>query len=68
MFTYVKNEPFDLGGQPLDRMENNSRTVKGAKVIGQDKEALTLILEPAKYFSKGTGNTIRFNKYSIFLL
>ncbi|KAL2921843.1 Serine/threonine-protein kinase TIO [Bienertia sinuspersici] len=47
------------GGQPLDRLENNSRTVKGAKVIGQEKEALALILEPVKAFSKGTGKPIR---------
>lgn len=47
------------GGQSLDRLENNSRTVKGAKVIGQEKEALALILEPVKTFSKGMGNPIR---------
>lgn len=48
------------GGQSLDRLENNSRTVKGAKVIGQEKEALALILEPVKTFSKGMGNPIRW--------
>lgn len=32
------------GCQVLDRLENNSRTVKGANIIGQDNEALSVIL------------------------
>ncbi|KAL8134718.1 serine/threonine-protein kinase TIO isoform X2 [Apium graveolens] len=32
------------GCQVLDRLENNSRTVKGANVIGHDNEALSVIL------------------------
>ncbi|XP_021764025.1 serine/threonine-protein kinase TIO-like [Chenopodium quinoa] len=47
------------GSQTVDRLENSSRTVKGAKVIGQKKEALALILEPFKSFSKAMGNSIR---------
>lgn len=39
------------GCQVLDRLENNSRTVKGAKVIGQDNEALAAILLPFKKLS-----------------
>lgn len=47
------------GGKPVDRLESNSRTVKGAKIIGQEKEALTLILKPVQTFSKGKGNPVR---------
>ncbi|XXG51856.1 hypothetical protein AAC387_Pa03g0329 [Persea americana] len=34
--------------QVLDKLENNSRTVKGANNIGQDNEALALVLHPLK--------------------
>ncbi|XP_010671457.2 serine/threonine-protein kinase TIO isoform X1 [Beta vulgaris subsp. vulgaris] len=47
------------GAKPVDRLESNSRTVKGAKIIGQEKEALTLILKPVQTFSKGKGNPVR---------
>jgi len=47
------------GGRPLDKIENNSRTVKGAKVIGQEKETLTLILQPVKILSKDINNLSR---------
>ncbi|KAJ9566754.1 hypothetical protein OSB04_002720 [Centaurea solstitialis] len=36
------------GCELLDRLENNSRTVKGAKLIGQDNESLSVILLPLK--------------------
>ncbi|KAI3698242.1 hypothetical protein L6452_31355 [Arctium lappa] len=36
------------GCKLLDRLENNSRTVKGAKLIGQDNESLSVILLPLK--------------------
>ncbi|KAJ7980526.1 Protein kinase family protein [Quillaja saponaria] len=44
------------GCQTLDRLENNSRTVKGAKSIGQDNEALGQILVPLKRWCKGSQN------------
>ncbi|KAL0340841.1 UNVERIFIED_CONTAM: Serine/threonine-protein kinase TIO [Sesamum radiatum] len=47
------------GCQVLDRLENNSRTVKGAKVIGQDNEALAAILLPLKKLSDGSQNSCR---------
>ncbi|KAK8468159.1 hypothetical protein PHAVU_007G241300 [Phaseolus vulgaris] len=46
----------DTGCQRLDRLENNSRTVKSAKIIGQDNEALAHILLPLKKWSKGSQN------------
>ncbi|TKY53544.1 Serine/threonine-protein kinase TIO [Spatholobus suberectus] len=46
----------ESGCQRLDRLENNSRTVKGAKIIGQDNEALGHILLPLKKWSKGSQN------------
>ncbi|GAA0141846.1 non-receptor serine/threonine protein kinase [Lithospermum erythrorhizon] len=36
------------GCQVLDQFEKNSRTVKGAKVIGQDNQAISVILLPLK--------------------
>ncbi|KAH9624396.1 hypothetical protein KSS87_017951, partial [Heliosperma pusillum] len=45
------------GGLPLDRLESNSRTVKSAKLLGQEKEALTLILEPVRFLSKGINSS-----------
>ncbi|XP_050212738.1 serine/threonine-protein kinase TIO [Mercurialis annua] len=47
------------GCQALDRFENNSRTVKGAQIIGQDNEALTLILLPLKRLSKESQHSCR---------
>lgn len=47
------------GSQVLDRLENNSRTVKGAQIIGQDSEALALVLLPLKNLSKGSQNSCR---------
>ncbi|QCE05522.1 fused [Vigna unguiculata] len=46
----------ESGCQRLDRLENNSRTVKSAKIIGQDNEALGHILLPLKKWSKGSQN------------
>ncbi|KAK7393136.1 hypothetical protein VNO78_21601 [Psophocarpus tetragonolobus] len=46
----------ESGCQRLDRLENNSRTVKGAKIIGQDSEAMGNILLPLKKWSKGSQN------------
>lgn len=43
----------------LDRLENNSRTVKGAKMIGQDNEALSAILLPFKKLSDGLQTSCR---------
>ncbi|KAH0691640.1 hypothetical protein KY289_018998 [Solanum tuberosum] len=45
------SQPDDIvqsGCQVLDRLESNSRTVKGAKVIGQDNDALSAILVPLR--------------------
>ncbi|KAJ0079934.1 hypothetical protein Patl1_24530 [Pistacia atlantica] len=50
------NEVKPSGNQALNRLENNSRTVKGALTIGQDNEALALILQPLKRWSKGPKN------------
>lgn len=47
------------GCQTLDRLENNSRTVKGAQIIGQDDEALSHVLTPLKKWSKGSQNSCR---------
>ncbi|KAH6757529.1 kinase family with ARM repeat domain-containing protein, partial [Perilla frutescens var. hirtella] len=47
------------GCQVLDRLENNSRTVKGAKMIGQDNEALSAILLPFKKLSDGPQTSCR---------
>ncbi|KAK9272765.1 hypothetical protein L1049_003142 [Liquidambar formosana] len=55
----VPNDVVQSGCQALDKLENNSRTVKGAKVIGQDNEALALVLQPLKHWSKGSQNSCR---------
>ncbi|KAA8533488.1 hypothetical protein F0562_031078 [Nyssa sinensis] len=47
------------GCQVLDRLENNSRTVKGAKLIGQDNEALSVILLPLKNWCVGSQDSRR---------
>ncbi|PSS18186.1 Serine/threonine-protein kinase [Actinidia chinensis var. chinensis] len=47
------------GCQALDRLENNSRTVKGAKIIGQDNEALSAVLQPLKNWCKGAQSSCR---------
>ncbi|XP_010245992.1 PREDICTED: serine/threonine-protein kinase TIO [Nelumbo nucifera] len=47
------------GCQVLDRLENNSRTVKGANSIGQDNEALRNILLPIKTWSQSSSNSHR---------
>ncbi|KAG9158083.1 hypothetical protein Leryth_000237, partial [Lithospermum erythrorhizon] len=41
-------EGAESGCQVLDQLEKNSRTVKGAKVIGQDNQAVSVILLPLK--------------------
>ncbi|KAL2326660.1 hypothetical protein Fmac_025718 [Flemingia macrophylla] len=46
----------ESGCQRLDRIENNSRTVKAAKIIGQDNEVLGHVLLPLKKWSKGSQN------------
>lgn len=48
-----------LGCQTLDRLENTSRTVKGAQIIGQDNEALAHVLLPLKRWSTGSQNSCR---------
>ncbi|XP_059667382.1 serine/threonine-protein kinase TIO [Cornus florida] len=47
------------GCQVLDRLENNSRTVKGAKLIGQDNETLSVVLLPLKNWCKGSQSSCR---------
>ncbi|CAA0833278.1 Serine/threonine-protein kinase TIO, partial [Striga hermonthica] len=47
------------GCQVLNRLENNSRMVKGAKIIGEDNEALAAILLPLKRLSDGSKNSSR---------
>ncbi|KAL3641597.1 hypothetical protein CASFOL_012412 [Castilleja foliolosa] len=47
------------GCQLLNRLENNSRTMKGAKTIGEDNEALSAILLPLKKLSDGSQNSCR---------
>ncbi|KAK2972844.1 hypothetical protein RJ640_028372 [Escallonia rubra] len=47
------------GCQELNRLENNSRTIKGAKIIGQDNEALSVILLPLKKWCKGPQDSCR---------
>lgn len=44
----TESDNIQSGCQILDKLENNSRTVKGAKLIGQDNEALSVILLPLK--------------------
>ncbi|XP_043723868.1 serine/threonine-protein kinase TIO isoform X1 [Telopea speciosissima] len=43
----------------LDRLENNSRTVKGANNIGQDAKALVQVLLPLKTWSKGSPSSCK---------
>ncbi|XP_073050015.1 serine/threonine-protein kinase TIO isoform X1 [Primulina eburnea] len=45
------------GCQVLDRLENNSRTVKGANLIVQDNEALAAIMLPLKKVCSGSQNS-----------
>ncbi|KAL3838529.1 hypothetical protein ACJIZ3_023120 [Penstemon smallii] len=47
------------GCQVLDRFEHNSRTVKGAKMIGQDNESLAAILLPLKKLCDESLNSYR---------
>ncbi|GMI78798.1 TWO IN ONE, FUSED [Hibiscus trionum] len=47
------------GNLALDRLENNSCTVNGAQIIGQDNEALAVILLPIKKWSEGSQNACR---------
>ncbi|KAG6668932.1 serine/threonine-protein kinase TIO [Carya illinoinensis] len=53
------NDVKQSGCQTLDRLENNSRTVKGAQIIGQDNEALAHVLLPLKRWSGGSKNSCR---------
>ncbi|KAG8649975.1 serine/threonine-protein kinase TIO [Manihot esculenta] len=53
------NDVKQPGSQALDRLENNSRTVKGAQIIGQDNEALALVLLPLKRWSKESQHSCR---------
>ncbi|KAI4324879.1 hypothetical protein MLD38_030324 [Melastoma candidum] len=47
------------GGLSLDKLENNSRTVKGAQVIGQNNDALAAILLPLKKWTTNSQNCQR---------
>ncbi|GLT66726.1 hypothetical protein SLA2020_390780 [Shorea laevis] len=53
------NNHIPSGNQSLDQLENSSRTVEGAQIIGQDNEALTLVLLPLKRWSKGSQDSCR---------
>ncbi|KAI5429144.1 hypothetical protein KIW84_033946 [Lathyrus oleraceus] len=50
-----QNDVVESGCQRLDKLETNSRTVKGAKVFGQDNEAYGFVLQPLRW-SKGSQN------------
>ncbi|KAL1820036.1 hypothetical protein ACET3Z_014905 [Daucus carota] len=52
-------EDVQSGCQVLDRLENNSRTVKGANLIGQDNEALTVILLRLKSVCTSSPDSLR---------
>lgn len=52
-----ENDVAESGCQRPDKLENNSRTVKSTKVIGQDNEAYGFVLQPLKRWSKGSQNT-----------
>ncbi|KAI4346731.1 hypothetical protein L6164_007603 [Bauhinia variegata] len=62
----IRNCVEEPGRQRLDRLENNSRTVKGAKIIGRDNEALTHILLPLKRWSKRSQNFSRRKLFNGF--
>lgn len=49
----------DSGCQVLDRLESNSRTMKGANFIGQDSEAMSLVLMPLMDWSKDSSKPSR---------
>ncbi|XP_075652832.1 serine/threonine-protein kinase TIO [Castanea sativa] len=53
------NDAKQSGCQTLDRLENTSRTVKGAQIIGQDNEALAHVLLQLKRWSTGSQNYFR---------
>ncbi|KAH0978647.1 hypothetical protein GBA52_005824 [Prunus armeniaca] len=53
------NEVKQSGCQILDRLENNSRTVKGSQIISQDNEAVAHVLLPLKRCSQGSPNSCR---------
>ncbi|PPS00925.1 hypothetical protein GOBAR_AA19746 [Gossypium barbadense] len=50
------NDVKQTGNLALDGLENNSRTVNGAQIIGQEYEALALIFLPTKKWSEGSQN------------
>ncbi|KAK3042418.1 hypothetical protein RJ639_000142 [Escallonia herrerae] len=56
---YGRSHFEDLSCLELDRLENNSRTIKGAKIIGQDNEVLLVILLPLKKWCKGPQDSCR---------
>ncbi|XP_022765493.1 serine/threonine-protein kinase TIO [Durio zibethinus] len=53
------NDVKQTGNSVLDKLENNSSTVNGAQIIGQDNEALALVLLPIKRWSEGSQNACR---------
>ncbi|KAB2085921.1 hypothetical protein ES319_A05G429500v1 [Gossypium barbadense] len=53
------NDVKQTGNLALDGLENNSRTVNGAQIIGQEYEALALIFLPTKKWSEGSQNACR---------
>ncbi|KAK8552754.1 hypothetical protein V6N12_041330 [Hibiscus sabdariffa] len=66
---YVLNEEFpgfsnlndvkQTGNHTLDRLEENSSTVNGAQVIGQDTEAMSLVLLPINRWLEGSQSACR---------
>ncbi|KAK6946000.1 Protein kinase domain [Dillenia turbinata] len=50
-WVFLPTNAVQTGCKGLNKLENKSSTVNGAKIIGQDTEALKLILAPLKHFS-----------------
>ncbi|EXB79431.1 Serine/threonine-protein kinase 36 [Morus notabilis] len=53
------NDVKEPGSQILDRLENTSRTIQGAQIIGEDNEALAHVLLPLKRWSRGSPSPSR---------
>ncbi|KAK9131113.1 hypothetical protein Sjap_011600 [Stephania japonica] len=52
-------EDIQSGCQVLDKLEISSRTMKGAITIGQDKEALSLVMMPLRTWCNGSTSSCR---------
>ncbi|KAK8643326.1 hypothetical protein V6N13_012629 [Hibiscus sabdariffa] len=53
------NDVKQTGNHALDRLEENSSTVNGAQIIGQDTEAMSLVLLPIKRWLEGSQSACR---------